>query len=71
MAGHESARTTGLYDRRNDTVALDRWSGWCIEPTMPDQNQQTELLAWLRLADDDYLASELFCEMVYWYRALF
>jgi integrase/recombinase XerD len=23
MAGHESARTTGLYDRRNDTVALD------------------------------------------------
>ena len=22
MAGHESARTTGLYDRRNDTVAL-------------------------------------------------
>src|SRR4051812_18042083 len=23
MAGHESARTTGLYDRRNDDVALD------------------------------------------------
>jgi integrase len=23
MAGHESARTTGLYDRRDDTVALD------------------------------------------------
>ena len=23
MAGHESARTTGLYDRRSDTVALD------------------------------------------------
>jgi integrase/recombinase XerD len=23
MAGHESARTTGLYDRRNDSVALD------------------------------------------------
>ncbi len=23
MAGHESARTTGLYDRRRDTVALD------------------------------------------------
>ncbi len=23
MAGHESARTTGLYDRRNDEVALD------------------------------------------------
>jgi integrase len=23
MAGHESARTTGLYDRRNDTIALD------------------------------------------------
>jgi site-specific recombinase XerD len=23
MAGHESARTTGLYDRRNDTVELD------------------------------------------------
>jgi integrase/recombinase XerD len=23
MAGHESARTTGLYDRRNDQVALD------------------------------------------------
>src|SRR5579871_3388800 len=22
MAGHESARTTGLYDRRNDEVAL-------------------------------------------------
>jgi integrase/recombinase XerD len=23
MARHESARTTGLYDRRNDTIALD------------------------------------------------
>ncbi len=23
MAGHESACTIGLYDRRNDTVALD------------------------------------------------
>jgi hypothetical protein len=23
MAGHESARMTGLYDRRDDTVALD------------------------------------------------
>jgi site-specific recombinase XerD len=23
MAGHESPRTTGLYDRRSDTVALD------------------------------------------------
>ena len=23
MAGHDSARTTGLYDRRNDAVALD------------------------------------------------
>ena len=23
MADHESARTTGLYDRRNDPVALD------------------------------------------------
>ena len=23
MAGHESARTTGLYDRRNDAIALD------------------------------------------------
>ncbi len=23
MASHESARTTRLYDRRNDTVALD------------------------------------------------
>lgn len=23
MAGHESARTTGLYDRRNDSIALD------------------------------------------------
>lgn len=23
MAGHESSRTTGLYDRRNDSVALD------------------------------------------------
>jgi hypothetical protein len=23
MAGHESARTTGLYDRRNDEVARD------------------------------------------------
>jgi hypothetical protein len=22
-AGHESSRTTGLYDRRNDSVALD------------------------------------------------
>jgi integrase/recombinase XerD len=23
MAGHESARTTGLYDRRTDQIALD------------------------------------------------
>ena len=23
MAGHESARTTGLYDQRDDTIALD------------------------------------------------
>ena len=23
MPGHESARTSGLYDRRNDSVALD------------------------------------------------
>jgi site-specific recombinase XerD len=23
MAAHESARTTGLYDRRNDEIALD------------------------------------------------
>jgi hypothetical protein len=23
MAGQESARTTGLYDRRNDSIALD------------------------------------------------
>jgi integrase/recombinase XerD len=23
MAGHESARTTGLYDRRDDEIALD------------------------------------------------
>ena len=23
MAGHESSRTTGLYDRRSDEVALD------------------------------------------------
>ena len=23
MANHESARTTGLYDRRNDAVSLD------------------------------------------------
>ena len=23
VAGHESSRTTGLYDRRDDTVALD------------------------------------------------
>jgi len=23
MAGHESARTTGLYDRRNEQVSLD------------------------------------------------
>ena len=32
MAGHQSARTTGLYDRRNDTVTLDEveW-GLCIE----------------------------------------
>jgi hypothetical protein len=27
MAGHESARTTGLYDRRNDSVALDEVEG--------------------------------------------
>ncbi len=24
MTGHESARTTGLYDRRNDSVELDK-----------------------------------------------
>ena len=24
MANHESARTTGLYDRRNDQVSLDK-----------------------------------------------
>ncbi len=24
MAGHESARATGLYDRRSDEVALDK-----------------------------------------------
>jgi hypothetical protein len=24
VAGHESARTTGLYDRRNDQIALDK-----------------------------------------------
>jgi hypothetical protein len=23
MAGHESAQTTGLYDRRRDEIALD------------------------------------------------
>ena len=23
MAGHESARTTGLYDRRSDAIAVD------------------------------------------------
>ena len=23
MANHESARTTGLYDRRNDDISLD------------------------------------------------
>lgn len=23
MAGHESVRTTGLYDRRSDEIALD------------------------------------------------
>jgi hypothetical protein len=23
MAAHESARTTGLYDRRNDEISLD------------------------------------------------
>lgn len=23
MAGHESAQATGIYDRRNDSVALD------------------------------------------------
>ncbi len=23
MAGHENARTTGLYDRRSEAVALD------------------------------------------------
>lgn len=29
MAGQESARTTGLYDRRNDSVALDE-----VEPVV-------------------------------------
>ena len=27
MAAHESARTTGLYDRRGDEVSLMRWNG--------------------------------------------
>jgi len=27
MAGHSNAKTTGLYDRRNDDVSLDEWSG--------------------------------------------
>jgi hypothetical protein len=27
MAGHESARTTGLYDRCNDAVELDEVKG--------------------------------------------
>ena len=31
MAGHESARTTGLYDRRNEPLPSMRWSGSCIE----------------------------------------
>jgi len=26
MAAHESARTTGLYDRRGDTVSQDTYS---------------------------------------------
>ena len=26
MANHESARTTGLYDRRDDEVCAVRWS---------------------------------------------
>jgi integrase/recombinase XerD len=30
MAGHESARTTGLYDRRNDSVALDEVERICV-----------------------------------------
>jgi len=28
MAIHGSARTTGLYDRPNDQVSLDEWSGF-------------------------------------------
>jgi hypothetical protein len=33
MASHESARTTGLYDRRNDQVSLDEVERILIEAT--------------------------------------
>src|SRR5579871_3762584 len=33
MTGHESGRTTGLYDRANDSVALDEVEG-CIKSSL-------------------------------------
>jgi hypothetical protein len=47
MAAHESARTTKLYDRRNDQVTLccnlDYLYGWrCNIPQLPDiHNEET------------------------------
>jgi hypothetical protein len=35
MAAHESARTTKLYDRRNDKVTSMRWSGSCCRAIRP------------------------------------
>jgi len=34
MAGHESARTTGLYDRRSDGLRSTRWSGLHTDVTL-------------------------------------
>ena len=31
IAAHESSRTTGLYDRRDDDVNLDEWRGLGFE----------------------------------------
>ncbi len=38
MAGHESAWTTGFYDRRNDSVALDEVRPWCIDHRLNSEN---------------------------------
>ena len=31
MTGHSSAKTAGLYDRRNDDINLDKWSAFASD----------------------------------------